>query len=116
MPSQNTLVWAGAAASAIVVAGASALYWTHPGFLWRNAAVAPVVASAPAEPKPQSAPAERKPPLRLRPRPAGGKGRRAVRARRSRARGQSAGQAAKPPKPPPKPQQRQRRSSRPSTS
>jgi len=62
MPSQNTLVWAGAAASAIVVAGASALYWTHPGFLWWNAAVAPVVASAPAEPKPRSAPAERKPP------------------------------------------------------
>jgi LysM repeat protein len=62
MPSQNTLVWAGAAASAIVVAGASALYWSHPGFLWWNAAVAPVVASAPAEPKPQSAPAEPKPP------------------------------------------------------
>jgi nucleoid-associated protein YgaU len=47
MPSQNTLVWAGAAASAIVVAGASALYWTHPGFLWWNA----------AEPKPPAAPA-----------------------------------------------------------
>jgi nucleoid-associated protein YgaU len=61
MPSQNTLVWAGAAASAIVVAGASALYWTHPGFLWWNAA-APVVASAPAELKPRSAPAEPKPP------------------------------------------------------
>ena len=49
MPSQNTLVWIGAAASAAVVAGASALYWTHPGFLWRNLAEAPVVASAPSE-------------------------------------------------------------------
>ena len=62
MPSQNTLVWAGAAASAIVVAGASALYWTHPGFLWWNAAEAPVVASAPAGPEPRSAPAEAKRP------------------------------------------------------
>ena len=61
MPSQNTLVWVGAAASAIVVAGASALYWTHPGFLWWNAASAPVIASVPAEPKPRSAPAEPKP-------------------------------------------------------
>jgi nucleoid-associated protein YgaU len=56
MPSQNTLVWVGAAASAIVVAGASALYWTHPGFLWWNAAGAPVIADAPAEPRPQTAP------------------------------------------------------------
>jgi nucleoid-associated protein YgaU len=62
MPSRNTLVWVGAAASAIVVAGASALYWTHPGFLWWNAAGAPVVATAPAEPKPQSPAAEPKPP------------------------------------------------------
>ncbi len=61
MPSQNTLVWVGAAASAIVVAGGSALYWTHPGFLWWNAAEAPVVASAPADPKPRSAPADAKP-------------------------------------------------------
>ena len=56
MPSQNTLVWVGAAASAIVVAGASALYWTHPGFLWWNAAGAPVVADAPAEPNPLPVP------------------------------------------------------------
>jgi nucleoid-associated protein YgaU len=56
MPSQNTLVWVGAAASAAVIAGASALYWTHPGFLWWNAAQTPVVATAPAEPKPQSDP------------------------------------------------------------
>jgi nucleoid-associated protein YgaU len=56
MPSQNTLVWVGAAASAIVVAGASALYWTHPGFLWWNADGAPVVADVPAEPRPPTAP------------------------------------------------------------
>ena len=56
MPSQNTLVWVGAAASAIVVAGASALYWTHPGFLWWNAAGEAVVAGAPAEPGPPTAP------------------------------------------------------------
>jgi nucleoid-associated protein YgaU len=59
MASRNTLVWAGAAASAAVVAGASALYWTHPGFLWWNVAEAPVAASAPApaEPEPPTAPA-----------------------------------------------------------
>ena len=55
MASRNTLVWAGAAASAAVVAGASALYWSHPGFLWWNVSEAPVVAGAPA-------PAEREPP------------------------------------------------------
>ena len=55
MPSQNTLVWVGAAASAVVVAaGAGAVVWTHPGLLGRNPAEAPpVVASAPAEPKPR---------------------------------------------------------------
>jgi len=52
MPSQNTLVWAGAAASAIVIAGASALYWSHPDFLWWNAAGARIVGEVPAEPKP----------------------------------------------------------------
>ena len=56
MRSQNTLIWVGAAASAAVVAGASALYWTQPGFLWRNLGGAPVVASAPAEPRPPTAP------------------------------------------------------------
>jgi nucleoid-associated protein YgaU len=55
MRSQNALIWAGAAASAVVVAGASALYWTQPGFLWRNPAGTPVAASAPAE-KTQSVP------------------------------------------------------------
>src|SRR6185312_9582162 len=52
MPSRNTLVWIGATASAAVVAGASALYWTHPDFLWWNLARARAVATAPAEPKP----------------------------------------------------------------
>src|ERR1700722_3653867 len=56
MRSRNTLIWVGAVASAAVVAGASALYWTKPGFLWRNLGGAPVVASAPAEPKPPTAP------------------------------------------------------------
>jgi LysM domain len=56
MRSRNTLIWVGAVASAAVVAGASALYWTKPGFLWRNLGGAPVVASAPAEPRPPTAP------------------------------------------------------------
>ena len=34
MRSQNTLVWVGAVAVAIVIAATSALYWTQPGFLW----------------------------------------------------------------------------------
>jgi nucleoid-associated protein YgaU len=56
MRSRNTLIWVGAAASAAVIAGASALYWTQPGFLWRNLGGAPVVASAPTEPRPPIAP------------------------------------------------------------
>ena len=55
MPSQNTLIWVGAAASAVVAAGAAAFVWTHPGFPWRSAAP-PVAASAPAEPKTQIVP------------------------------------------------------------
>ena len=72
MASRNTLVWAGAAASAAVVAGASALYWTHPGFLWWNVAEAPVVASAraPAEPEPPKAPPAAAPPAPSAPAPA----------------------------------------------
>jgi nucleoid-associated protein YgaU len=49
MPSRNTLIWVGAAASAVVAAGAGAVVWTHPEFLWRNP-TPPVAASAPAEP------------------------------------------------------------------
>jgi len=56
MPSQRTLIWAGAAASAIVAAGAGAVYWTHPEFLALNRAAPPVVASAPAEPKAEPVP------------------------------------------------------------
>jgi Bacterial Ig domain/LysM domain len=56
MPSRNTLVWIGATASAAVVAGASALYWTHPDFLWWNLARARAVAGAPFEPKPPTVP------------------------------------------------------------
>jgi nucleoid-associated protein YgaU len=48
MPSQNTLIWVAAAASAVVAAGAGAFAWTHPGFPWRTP-TAPVAASAPAE-------------------------------------------------------------------
>src|SRR5580704_14443392 len=55
MPSQNTLIWVGAAASAVVAAGAGAFAWTHPGFPWRSTAP-PVAASAPAEPKTQIVP------------------------------------------------------------
>ncbi len=54
MRSQNTLVWVGAVAVAIVIAAASGLYWTHPDFLWWNPTAARVVANAPAEPKPPS--------------------------------------------------------------
>src|ERR1700729_1115493 len=56
MRSRNTLIWVGAVASAAVVAGASALYWTKPGFFGRTLGGAPLVASAPAEPKPPTAP------------------------------------------------------------
>ena len=49
MPSRNTLIWVGAAASVVVAAGAGAVVWTYPEFLWRNPPP-PVAASAPAEP------------------------------------------------------------------
>jgi nucleoid-associated protein YgaU len=54
MLSQNTLVWVGgAAASAVVVAGAAgAIYWAHPGFLWPNPVATQAVARA-TEPKAQ---------------------------------------------------------------
>ena len=57
MLSQRTVIWVGAAASAVVAAGAGAVVWTHPGLLRPSPAAAPpVVASAPAEPKPASVP------------------------------------------------------------
>ena len=56
MPSRNTLIWVGAAALAVVVAGAGAVVWTHPDFLEPNPADIPRVASAPAESKPPIVP------------------------------------------------------------
>ncbi len=57
MLSQRTVIWVGAAASAVVAAGAGAVVWTHPELLRLSPAAAPpVVASAPAEPKPASVP------------------------------------------------------------
>jgi nucleoid-associated protein YgaU len=56
MPSQRTLVWVGAAALAVVIAGAGAVVWTHPDFLEQNPADIPLVARAPAESKPPIAP------------------------------------------------------------
>jgi nucleoid-associated protein YgaU len=56
MPSQRTLVWVGAAALAVVIAGAGAVVWTHPDFLEQNPADIPLVARAPAESKPPVAP------------------------------------------------------------
>ena len=55
MPSRNTLIWIGAAALAVVAAGAGAVVWTHPDFLEQNPADL-AVAHAPAEPKAPSAP------------------------------------------------------------
>jgi nucleoid-associated protein YgaU len=57
MPSQRTLVWVGAAALAVVIAGAGAVVWTHPDFLEQNPADIPLVARAPAESKPPIIPA-----------------------------------------------------------
>jgi nucleoid-associated protein YgaU len=57
MPSQRTLVWVGAAALAVVIAGAGAVVWTHPDFLEQNPADIPLVARAPAESKPPIVPA-----------------------------------------------------------
>jgi nucleoid-associated protein YgaU len=56
MPSQRTLVWVGAGALAVVIAGAGAVVWTHPDFLEQNPADLPLVARAPAESKPPIVP------------------------------------------------------------
>ena len=55
MPSQRTLVWVGAAALAVVAAGAGAVVWTHPDFLEPNPADL-AVARAPVESKPPIVP------------------------------------------------------------
>jgi nucleoid-associated protein YgaU len=52
MPSRNTLIWVGAAALAVVAAGAGAVVWTYPELLEPNPADIPIVAKAPAESKP----------------------------------------------------------------
>jgi nucleoid-associated protein YgaU len=57
MPSQRTLVWVGATALAVVIAGAGAVVWTHPDFLEQNPADIPLLARAPAESKPPIVPA-----------------------------------------------------------
>ena len=58
MPSQTTLIRAGAAAAALVVAGAgaAALVWTHPDFLWPGPGSTPIEARAP-EPTTPTVPA-----------------------------------------------------------
>jgi nucleoid-associated protein YgaU len=52
MPSRNTLIWVGAAALAVVAAGAGAVVWTYPELFEPNPADIPLVARAPAESKP----------------------------------------------------------------
>ncbi len=49
MASRNTLIWVGAAALAIVAAGAGAVVWTHPDFLEQNPADLLVGVTAPIE-------------------------------------------------------------------
>jgi nucleoid-associated protein YgaU len=52
MPSRTTLIWVGAAALAVVAAGAGVVVWTYPQLLEPNPADIPVVARAPTESKP----------------------------------------------------------------
>jgi nucleoid-associated protein YgaU len=54
MPSQTTLIWAGAAAAVVVVAGAgaAALVWTHPDLVWPGPDSAPIAVRAPERPPP----------------------------------------------------------------
>ena len=56
--SQTTLIWVGAAAVAVVVAGAAAgaLVWTHPDFVWPGPAGAPVEATRPRARRAQRVP------------------------------------------------------------
>jgi hypothetical protein len=62
MPSQTTLIWAGATGVVAAAAGASAIYWAHPSFLWPNPVPDVVIeAAAPASiPAPLNAPAPEK--------------------------------------------------------
>jgi nucleoid-associated protein YgaU len=63
MPSRNTLIWVGAAALAVVAAGAGAVVWSYPDLLEQNPADL-AVAKAPVESKPPIVPpaAEAPPP------------------------------------------------------
>jgi nucleoid-associated protein YgaU len=56
MASRNTLIWVGAAALAVVAAGAGAVVWTYPELFEPNPADIPLVARAPAESKPSIPP------------------------------------------------------------
>ncbi len=58
MASRNTLIWVGAAALAVVAAGAGAVVWTHPDFLEPNPADL-AVARAPAELEASGSPSSR---------------------------------------------------------
>ncbi len=50
MPSQTAAIWAGATGAAIAVVGASAVYLTHPSFIWPNPAPVVVAGQAPDSP------------------------------------------------------------------
>ena len=56
MPSRNTLIWVGAAALAVVAAGAGAVVWAYPELFEPNPADIPIVATAPVETKPSIVP------------------------------------------------------------
>jgi nucleoid-associated protein YgaU len=56
MPSRNTVIWVGAAALAVVAAGAGAAVWFYPELLEPNPADIPLVALAPTESRPPIVP------------------------------------------------------------
>jgi nucleoid-associated protein YgaU len=47
MPSQTVLMWAGATGIVVAAAGAGAVYWAQPDFLWPNPVPAVVIAGSP---------------------------------------------------------------------
>jgi len=74
MPSQTTAIWAGATGAVIVVAGAAAAYWTHPGLLWPapppaviSQAPPPATAVPPAAPAVAAAEKTAQPPAVVKP-------------------------------------------------
>src|ERR1700749_4405839 len=69
MPWRNTLIWVGAAALAVVAAGAGAVVWTHPDLLEPNPADL-AVARDPAEAKPAIVPPPAPAPIVATPPPA----------------------------------------------